>query len=78
MSIIFKVDDLELLKRKEPYSSLDSMSYVYICLRDVEFDTQDVCPRDLRLFILIIDTFRRSFRCAFQVFLWSNVIPIGF
>lgn len=62
MSIIFKVDDLELLKRKEPYSSLDSMNYVYICLRDVEFDTQDVYPRDLRLFILFRDLLDVRFR----------------
>lgn len=29
----------------------------------------------MRIFILNMDTFRRSLRCVFQVFLRSNVIP---
>lgn len=31
VSIIFRLDGLELKKRKEPYSSLDRMRNVYIC-----------------------------------------------
>ena len=42
VSIIFRLEGLELKKRKDPYSSLDRMSDVYICLRVVEFAPQEV------------------------------------
>lgn len=42
VSIIFRLDGLDLKKKKEPYSSLDMMSDIYICLRDIEFSPQEV------------------------------------
>lgn len=33
VSIIFRVDNLKLIKRKESYSSLYNISGIYICLR---------------------------------------------
>ena len=75
VSIIFRLKCLDLKKRKEPYSSLDRMSDVYICLRDIKFAPQEVWERVLRIFILNMVAHRRSFMCRFQVFLRSNVIP---
>jgi len=43
VSILFRIDGLPFIKRKEPYPNLDNMNdYVYICLRNVDLDPQDV------------------------------------
>lgn len=42
VSILFMVDDLPFIKRKEQYSNSDNMNDVYICLRNVDLDPQDV------------------------------------
>lgn len=42
VSIIFRLDGLELKKRKESYSSLDRISDVYVCMRIIEFFPEEV------------------------------------
>ncbi|KAL4120683.1 hypothetical protein QTP88_013331 [Uroleucon formosanum] len=54
------LDGLDLKKRKEPYSSLDRMSDVCICLRDIEFAPQEVYGYMMEEFFAGHQMFRSS------------------
>lgn len=38
VSVLFRIDGLPFIKRKEPNSNLDNLNDVYICLKNIDLD----------------------------------------
>lgn len=64
VSMNFKWEEIVLMKKRKPYSNLDSMIDLYIWMRDNEFTLHEVWTRNFSVLILFEDDFLSFFKCV--------------
>jgi hypothetical protein len=75
VSIILSTNTLAFVNKNELYSSLDSMSALYICNKLEKWLPHDLWARYFRIFILISESFQTLLKWGIHVFFESNSIP---